>query len=111
MNKNCQILTHTLMNIFRSLILYKIKRIDHKTPESMNSMIILSVEEREKLSKIFYENPSNYHKNALFVQANSCTELILKTKCNNIAKMSPKLDIPVLDSKSYWPIINRFLNK
>ena len=83
------------MNIFENFIPHKTKKFDYKTPEWMNSMVIYSLKKRKKLAKIFYKNPSDYNKNALFDQANKCTELILQSKSNNIAKMSAKLDILV----------------
>ena len=41
-NKNCKILTDTLMNIFENFIPHKTKEFDYKTPEWMNSMVISS---------------------------------------------------------------------
>ena len=110
-NKYCKILTDTLINIFENFIPHKTKKFDYKTPEWMNSMVISSLKKRKKLAKIFYKNLSDYNKNALFDQANKCTELILQSKSNNIAKMSAKLDNPTLVAKTYWSIISRFLNK
>ena len=52
-----------------------------------------------------------YNKETLLNQANECTKLITETKQNYIAKMSSKLDCPDTASKTYWSIINRFLNK
>ena len=39
-NKNCKLLTDTLMNIFRNYIPHKNKKFDYKTREWMNSLII-----------------------------------------------------------------------
>ena len=110
-NKNCKILTDTPMNIFENFIPHKTKKFDYKTPEWMNSMVISSLKKRKTPAKILYKNPADYNKNALFDQANKCTELILQSKSNNIAKISAKLDNPTLVAKTYWSIISRFLNK
>ena len=76
-NKNCKILTDTPMNIFENFIPHKTKKFDYKTPEWMNSMVISSLKKRKTPAKILYKNPADYNKNALFDQANKCTELIL----------------------------------
>ena len=65
-NKNCKIRTDTLMNIFENFIPHKTKKFDYKTPEWMNSMVISSLKKRKKPAKMFYKNPSDYNKNALF---------------------------------------------
>ena len=61
--------------------------------------------------KRYYRNPSEYNKETLINQSNECTKLIKEAKQNYIAKMSSKLDCPDTASKTYWAIINRFLNK
>ena len=65
--------------------------------------------------KRYYRNPSEYNKETLINQSNECTKLyivcIIEAKQNYIAKMSSKLDFPDTASKTYWAIINRFLNK
>ena len=66
----------------------------------MNLIIISSLKEKKKLPKIFYKNPSDYHKNNLFSQTNKCTNLIFQAKTDNIAKMSAKLDEPHLVPKT-----------
>ena len=99
-NKKCKFLTATLTNISPNFIPHKTKKFNYKTPEWMNSIIISSLKEKKKLPKIFYKDPSNYHKNSLFSQTNKCANLILQTKADNIAKMSAKLDEPHLVPKT-----------
>ena len=91
-NENCNLLTDTLMNIFRNYIPHKTREFDSKTPEW------------------YYRNPSEYNKETLN-QANQCTKLIIEAKQNYIAKMSSKLDCPGTSPKTYWSIINKLLNK
>ena len=45
------------MNIFENFIPHKTKKIDYKTPEWMNSMVISYLKKRKKLAKFFYKNP------------------------------------------------------
>ena len=61
--------------------------------------------------KRYYRNPSEYNKETLLNQVNECTKLIIEAKQNYIAKMSSKLDCPDTASKTYWSMINIFLNK
>ena len=61
--------------------------------------------------KRYYRNPSEYNKETLLNQVNECTKLIIEAKQNYIAKMSSKLDCPETASKTYWSMINIFLNK
>ena len=61
--------------------------------------------------KRYYRNPSEYNKETLLTQANDCTKSIIETSQNYIAKMSSKLDCPDTASKTYWSIINIFLEK
>ena len=61
--------------------------------------------------KRYYRNPSEYNRETLLNQVNECTKLIIEAKQNYIAKMSSKLDCPDTASKTYWSMINIFLNK
>ena len=61
--------------------------------------------------KRYYRNPSEYNKETLISQSNECTKLMIEAKQNYIAKMSSKLDCPDTALKTYWAIMNRFLNK
>ena len=61
--------------------------------------------------KSYYRNPSEYNKETLINQLTECTKLIIEAKQTYIAKMSPKLNCPDMASKTYWEIINQFLNK
>ena len=53
-NEKYNFLTATLTNVFHNFIPCKIKQVDYKTPERMNSMVISSLKERKQLAKIFY---------------------------------------------------------
>ena len=98
------LITVTLTNIFHNFIPHKTKKRkkkDYKTLESMNSMIISSLKEQKKLSKIFYKNFLDCNKHKLFSRANKCTNIFVQTKADSIARMSTKLDDPNLASNSY----------
>ena len=55
-------------------------------------------------------NPTVGKKEALHIQSQECTSLINESKDRYIAKMSAKLDNPKSIRKTYWSIINTFLN-
>ena len=46
----------------------------------------------------------------LLHQVSECTKLIVEAKDKHLAKLRSKLDNPDTDPKTYWFIINRFLN-
>lgn len=54
--------------------------------------------------------PSSPNQEALFNQARECTALITYGKARYTTKTSIKLDNPYTVPKTYWSIINRFLN-
>ena len=60
--------------------------------------------------KRYYKNPTEYNKEILINQSNEYTNFIIEAKQNYMAKMSSKLDCPDTASKTYWAMINRFLN-
>ena len=98
------------MIIFANFIPHKTRKFDYKTLEWMNKSIILSLKKRSKLAKIYHNNPSEYNKEGIINQAKKHTQLIIDAKEQNIAKMSAKLDDHKTASKTYWPILSRFLN-
>ena len=55
-------------------------------------------------------NPTVTNQEALDIQSQECTSLINESKDRYIAKMSAKLDNPKSIRKTYWSIINTFLN-
>ena len=109
-NESCRLLTDTLTNVFRNYVGHKTRKFDYKAPEWINTLIISALKKRLILVKRYYRNPSEYNKEALINKSNECTKL-LEAKQNYIAKMSSKLDCPDTASKTYWAIINKFLNK
>ena len=70
----------------------------------------LCAKKRSILVKRYYRNPTEYNKEILINQSNEYTNFIIEAKQNYMAKMSSKLDCPDTASKTYWAMINRFLN-
>ena len=76
----------------------------------MNKSIKLALRKRSKLTKKYYANPTDYNKEMLLYQVSKCTKLIIEAKDKHLAKLSSKLDNPDTAPKTYWSIVNRFLN-
>ena len=71
---------YIIMNIFRNYIPHKTKKLDYKTPEWVNTLIIYALKQCSILVKRYYRNRSEKHKEALLNQQNDCTEHIIETK-------------------------------
>ena len=76
----------------------------------MNKLITLSLRKRSRLTKRYYANPTDCNKEMLLYQVSECTKIIVEAKDKHLAKLSSKLDNPDTAPKTYWSIINRFLN-
>ena len=55
-------------------------------------------------------NPTVINKEALDIQRQECNSLMNEPKDRYIAEMSAKLDNPKSVPKTYWSIVNQFLN-
>ena len=109
-NEKCKILTDILLNVFKNFIPHKTLKCDYKTPDWMDKSITLSLRKRSKLTKRYYANPTDYNKEMLLHQVSECTKLMVEAKDKHLAKLSSKIDNPDTAPKTYWSIINRFLN-
>ena len=76
----------------------------------MNKSITLSLKNRSKLTKRYYADPTDYNKEMSLHQVSECTKLIVEAKDKNLAKLSSRLGNPDTTPKTYWSMINRFLN-
>ena len=50
--KNCKLLTDTSMIIFRNYIPHKTKKIDYKTPEWINTLIVFALKKVDACKKV-----------------------------------------------------------
>ena len=101
-------MAYILNSCFISFILNK--KLNCKTPEWLNTLIISALKERSLLFKRYYRNHFEYNKETLLNQEN-VQKLSQRQKKYYIAKISSKLDCPNTASKIYWSKINSFLNK
>ena len=79
LNEKIKILNESLLNIFDKFIPNKISKFDYKKPLSMNKITLLS-KKRSKLTKKYYDDPTDHNKNLLFNTANEGTRLIIAAK-------------------------------
>ena len=76
----------------------------------MNKSTALSLQRDQNLQRDIYAIPTDYNKEMLPHQVSECTKLIVETKDKHLAKLSSKLGNPDGAPKTYWSIVNRFLN-
>ena len=76
----------------------------------MNPKIISPLRNRSKLTKRHYSNPTEESKNLLAAKSNDCSNMIVEAKERYTRKLSMKLNDPSTMPKSYWSILNTFLN-
>ena len=71
----------------------KPKKIDYKTPQWMNTLIISTLKKRSIFFKSYYRNHFEYNKETLLNQGNVQKAYHRTKKCHT-TKMSSKLDCP-----------------
>ena len=79
LNEKIKILNESLLNIFDKFIPNKISKFDYKKPLWMNKITLLS-KKRSKLTKKYYDDPTDHNKNLLVNTANEGTRLIIAAK-------------------------------
>ena len=102
-------LNNILLNMFRNLIPNKVIKVDYKHRNWMNSKIISYLRNMSKLTKRYYSNPTEENKN-LTAKSNECSNMIIEVKERYTNKLSKKLDYPSTMPKTYWSVLNTFLN-
>ena len=78
----------------------------------MTDIIESQIKERSYLTKTYYKygkRKSDIEK--LIVKTNECEEIVSAAKDKYIIQICEKLNDPITAPKTYWKIINRFLNK
>ena len=77
----------------------------------MTDIIESQIKERSYLTKTYYKygkRKSDIEK--LIVKTNECEEIVSAAKDKYIIQICEKLNDPITAPKTYWKIINRFLN-
>ena len=77
----------------------------------MTDIIESQIKERSYLTKTYYKygkRKSDIEK--LIIKTNECEEIVSAAKDKYIIQICEKLNDPITAPKTYWKIINRFLN-
>ena len=72
--------------------------------------ITLLLKKRLKLTKKYHNDTTDHNRNLMVNAAYECSRLIIAAKAKNLIGLSAKLEDPSTASKTYWSILNRFLN-
>ena len=108
--KKIKILNETLLNIFNNFIHNEISKFDYKKLVWMNKEMTLLLKKRSKLTKKYYNDPTDHNRNVVVNMANECTRLNIAAKEKNLIQLSAKLENPSTAPKTCWSILNRFLS-
>ena len=98
-NEKTKILNETLLNIFNNFIPNKFSNFFYKKLALMNKEIIQFLKKRSKITKKYYNDPTDHNRNLLINTANECTRLIV-AKEKNLSRLSAKLDDPNVAPKT-----------
>ena len=111
MYKKIVILNEYLKNIFHNFVPNKVIKCDYRQPPWMTDSIKNKLNERPKLTKKYFKGGK---KDSDLVQinalSNECTNTHLEAKRTYINQLSQKPIGPSTEPKTYWKIINRFVN-
>ena len=78
--KKIKILNETLLNVFNNFILNKISKFDYKKLVWMNKEMTLLLKKRSKLTKKYYNDPTDHNRNLVVNMVNECTRLNIAAK-------------------------------
>ena len=110
-NEKLSLFNKTILNILNNCIPYETIICDDKDPPWFNSRIKSLIENKNKIRKIYQRFKSN---SQLLSKLNLLQEqlyfLINKSKQNYYSRVASKLTNVQRNSKTYWPLLNRFLN-
>ena len=108
--KKIKSVNNILLNIFRHFIPSKVIKFDDKCSNWMNPKIIPSLRNRSKLTERYFSYPTEQNKNLLTAKSNECSKMIVDAKKRYTNILSNILDDPSTMPKTYWSILNTFLN-
>ena len=106
-NEIVELLSNTLINIFKNYIPNKKIKFKHGEAPWINKNIKSSLRNRSRLTKRYYVNSqvqSDY--DPLQSRSKRCTEMLLSAKNEHMLRVGKKLNDPSTVPKSYWSILN-----
>ena len=110
-NEIVELLSDTLINIFRNYISNKRVKFKYGEISWININIKSALYKRTRLTKRYYVNVRMQNDdNLLLSHYNKCTEMILGANNENMLRISKKLNDPSSALNSYWSHRNWFLS-
>ena len=104
--------TNCILNIFTNFVPSKTITCKDKEPPWMTETIKQLCYNKSKIYKKYVKNGrSDVDKNELQNVTNLSSDAIIKAKNKYLLSLGDKLNDPQTGSKSYWSIINKFLQK
>ena len=111
-NRQVDILNETTLNIMSNFVPNEVKTVNPREPEWMNSNIKKLSRKRNKVFKKYKRNGyKSEDKEIVDRLRNECQQAIVNAKENYLKNLGLKLADPSNGQKSYWKILNKFLNK
>ena len=111
-NHQVNIFNHTILNIMSNFIPNEDKTVCPREPEWFNSKIKILLRNQGKVFKRYKNNGyKNEDKFVVDRLRNECQEAIVNAKKKYLTDLGAKLADPTTGQKSYWKIMNKFLNR
>ena len=111
-NRQVDILNKTILNIMSNFVPNEVKTVNPREPEWMNTNIKKLSRKKNKVFKKYKKNGyKREDKEIVDRLRKECQEAIVDAKENYLKNLGSKLADPTTGQKSYWNILNKFLNK
>ena len=111
-NRQVSILNQTILNIMSNFVPNEVKTFRPREPEWMNNNIKNLLRKKSKVFKRYKKNGYKPEDKIILDRLrNESHETILNTKEKFLMDIGKKLANPTTGQKSYWKILNKFLNK
>ena len=111
-NKQVEILTETLLNIFRNFIPNEVITCKSRDPPWMTKEIKKALRRKNRLYKKYISRGMKAEDKILLNEfTSSCFDLISTTKTSYFLNLGNKLNNTSTSPKVYWSILNRLMNK
>ena len=111
-NRQVDILNQTVLNVMSNYVPNKVITVCPREPEWFNSNIKKVLRKQNKVFKRYKNNGyKNEDKVVVDRLRNECQEAIVNAKEKYLEELGSKLADPNTGQKSYWKIMNKFLNK
>ena len=107
-----ELLNETVLNIMSNFVPNSLSKIKPSEPEWLNRKIKAMLKKQNRLYKKYKRNGFNEDdKLALEVYRSECAKYIETSKQNHLHDLGNKLANKCTGQKTYWKIVNNFLNK